>query len=222
MSTPGSADVRQRRGASVVRLSRRALVYELGMWRSLHRWLARRPVLDGAEPFSYAGAVTPLLWGFIGVSAVEIPLVHLLLPWPGVRLALLAAGVYGLLWMVGLLAGLRVHPHTVGEPGLRLRCGPTVDMVVPWDEVAAVRYRLRSREGMRSVQVESTGSDRRLHLLVSGQTNIDVVLRRPLPLLARRGDDEPVAEVHFFADDAKALVSRLRAGLADRRPSDAG
>lgn len=207
---------------SIVELARRALVYELGMWRSLYRWLTRRPVLDGAEPFSYARAVTPVIWAFIGVSAVEIPLVHLLLPWPAARSVLLAVGIYGLLWMIGLLASLWVHPHTVGESGLRLRYGPTVDLVVPWEDIATVRTRLRPREGVRSIQVDGIGAERVLHMAVSSQTNVDVVLRRPLPLLAWRRDDEPVAAVHVYADDASTLVRTVRRRVADRRPTEAG
>jgi hypothetical protein len=223
MSAPeGAAGSSPGRLRAAVELGRRALAHEVGMWRSLYRWLARRPVLDGSRPFTYARAITPVLWAFIGVSAVEIPLIHVLLPWPAVRQALLVVGVYGLLWMIGLLASLWVHPHTVGEPGLRLRYGPTANMVLGWEDIDSVRFRLRPRDGMRSVQVDEGGPGRALHLVVSGQTNVDVVLRRPLPLLAWRGDHGPVTEVHFFADEARALVAAVRERLAERRPSDVG
>ena len=55
----------------------------------------------GADAFPYAGDVTPVLWAFIVVSAIEVPVVHLLVPWESLRLALDVAGVYGVLWMVG-------------------------------------------------------------------------------------------------------------------------
>jgi hypothetical protein len=54
----------------VTRLLRQALSYELGLWRSLYRWMFRRPL--GAGTFGYASPVTPLLAAFIGVSAIEI------------------------------------------------------------------------------------------------------------------------------------------------------
>ncbi len=38
-------------------LPRRALAYELGLWRNLFRWVLRRPVAPGVEAFSYARAV---------------------------------------------------------------------------------------------------------------------------------------------------------------------
>ncbi|SNR92831.1 hypothetical protein [Blastococcus mobilis] len=45
---------------------------------------------------------------------------------------------------------------------------------------------------------------------------MDVVLRRPLPLLAARGDGESVGAVYLHADDPTALVRRPRAGAPDR------
>ncbi|HEX2072343.1 MAG TPA: hypothetical protein VHF92_01045 [Geodermatophilus sp.] len=167
-------------------LLRGVVAYELAMWRSLVLWLLRRrPAADrGAGAFGYADAVTPVLWAFIGLSAVEIPLVHVLLPWPPARSILLLVGVYGLLWMVGRLAGLKVYPHLVDPAGLRVRYGATVEVLLPWEEIA-----------------------------VSHQTTVDVVLRRPLPLLAARGDADPVAEVRLHADDPAALVRRVVTAL---------
>jgi len=202
-------------------LLRRALAFEAGIWRSLHRWVRRRPDVDDAEPHPYAGSLTPVLWGFIGVAAVEIPALHLLLPWPAVRPVALVLGGWGLVWMVGMLAALKVPPHTVGRPGLRIRHGFAVDLTVPWEAVAAVRYRTRSVEGMRTVQVAGTGAGRALSVVVGSQTNVDVVLRRPLRFAVPRAADEPVTEVRLFADDARALVARLRAGPERSRPTDA-
>ncbi len=196
-------------------LLRRAVAYELAMWRSLALWvLRRRPARDrDAEAFGCADAVTPVIWAFIGISAVEIPLVHLLLPWPPARSILLFVGVYGLLWMVGLLASLKVYPHLVDAAGLRVRYGATVEFLLPWEEIAAVRSRRRTTEGMRSVQTHGSGDGRALSVAISHQTTIDVVLHRPLPLLEARGNAEPVTEVRLHADDPAALARRLRAGV---------
>ncbi|MGY1712146.1 hypothetical protein ACI8AC_21825 [Geodermatophilus sp. SYSU D00758] len=195
---------------------RRALRYEWGMWRSLTRWvLRRRPAGDGAgDRFGYAQVVTPVIWTFVGVSAVEVVAVHLLVPWPAVRDALLVVGVYGLLWMVGMLASLRVHPHLVDERGIRLRHGATLLLDVPWAAVERVGARRRATEGVRALRVTEEAAGRVLTLQVGNQTTVDLVLRRPLPLLADRGDDRPVDVVRVHADDPAALVRRVRAGLA--------
>lgn len=199
----------------------RVLRYELVMWRSLYRWVLRRPGPGGAR-FPYAGAVTPVLWAFIVVSAIEVPAVHLLVPWPAVRPPLLLAGVYGVLWMIGMLASYRVNPHTVDDAGVHVRAGGTVHLFVPWDAVESVRIRRRPYEGARTLRVSGDGAQRVLAVVIGSQTMVDIALARPLPLLAFREDDEPIHEVRLFADDEKGLAARLRAGLGDRRTAPGG
>ncbi|MCI0689908.1 MAG: hypothetical protein L0Y54_22115, partial [Sporichthyaceae bacterium] len=132
--------------------ARRVLAYELGLWRSLFRWVLRRPVAEpGAEAFLYAAVLTPVFLAFIGVSAVELPVVHLLLPWEGVRRVVDVISAYGLLWMVGLLASMRVHPHVISDAGLRVRHGISVDVAIPWEAIATVRARQRSVPTRRAV-----------------------------------------------------------------------
>jgi hypothetical protein len=81
--------------------------------------------------FGYARSTTPIIAAFIGVSAIEIPAVHLLVPWETVRVVVDLLGVYGLLWMVGLLALLRTRPHVVTADGLRVRGSGGLDITVP-------------------------------------------------------------------------------------------
>ncbi len=195
-------------------LLRRAVVFEVGMWRALYRWLRRRPdVRPGAESFPYAGAVTPVLWVFIVVSAIEVVVVHVVVPWETVRLVLDVAGVYGVLWMLGMLASLRTAPHTVDDGGLRVRHGASVDVVVPWADIAAVRVRRRSVEGSRTVHLHTDGRRRAVSVAVGASTQLDVELRTPRVLPLRRAGDEPVEEIRIAADDPAALARRLRAGI---------
>ena len=64
--------------------------------------------------------------------------------------------------------------------------------------------------------------ERALEIVLSGQTNVDVLLRRPLPLLAARGDGSPLGEVRFYADQPRQLATRLRAGTEESRGTDVG
>jgi hypothetical protein len=193
------------------RLLRKAISYEFRLWRSLFRWILRRPTAEpGAATFGYAALLTPVLVAFIVVSAIEIPIVHLVLPWASVRATALAAGVYGLLWMFGLLAAMRVHPHVVGDAGLRVRSGMSADIPVPWSAVAEVRTRSRTLESNRAVQTH----DGILSVVVSRHTNVDVTLREPTALPLPGGPSEPVREVRFHADDERALLAAARERLA--------
>jgi hypothetical protein len=199
---------------TVLSLLRRAIAYELGMWRSLFRWILRRPLAPhpGAAVFGYAGMVTPIFVAFIALSAVELPILHLILPWETVRLVADALGFYGLFWMIGLLASLRVHPHVVGDRGLRIRYGTSVDVTIPWDAIAEIRHRYRSPQG-RTVRRERTDTGLILHVAIAHQTSVDVVFRQPTPIPLPRGAGEPVTELRFYADDPNALVARAREHL---------
>jgi hypothetical protein len=149
---------------------------------------------------------------------VEIPVVHLVLPWPTVRRAVLVLSVYGLIWMVGMLAALRVHPHVVGADGLRVRHGTGVDITIPWDAIASVAARDRSLPSSRTVQVVRSAAGRILHIGMSSQTRVDVTLREPRTVRLPRGRGELVAELRFHADDPGALVASARKHLTAGAP----
>lgn len=201
-------------------LARRAIRYELNIWRSLFRWILRRPDTGGPgdTAFSYAGVVTPILMAFIVLSAVEIPIFDLILsrtlPWPTVRQTALVLGVWGLLWMIGLLASLRVHPHLVRPAGLRVRNSATIDISLPWTAIADVRTDQRSFERSRTVQFEQTDQGEVLNLVTGKQTNITLSLRAPVSVRLPAGASPPIRELRFYADEPRELTALIRQHLA--------
>lgn len=161
-----------------------------------------------------------MLFGvFIGLSAVEIPILPLLLPWHAARVISLIVGGYGLFWMIGLLATLYTHPHLVGPAGLRIRNSTTTDVAVGWDAVVAVRMRRRSLPPGGQTQVDQIGERRVLSLGAGSQTSVDVVLSRPLTVPVKKAGGQPVIEIRFHADDPESLVAAAReiVGAGDRR-----
>ncbi|MDG4803080.1 PH domain-containing protein [Micromonospora sp. WMMD980] len=200
------------------RLTRRVVAYEWGMWRSLTRWVLRRPypVPAGAATFAYVGGVQPILLAFIALSTIEIPILDVILRHavdsPTIRHAAIVIGVWGVLWMVGLLASLRIHPHVVDDAGLRVRNGVSIDVTVPWAAVAEVTVRRRSLVSSRAVQYDEDDPTV-LNLGVGGQTAIDVVLREPLTVPLPKGPSAPVREIRVYADDPAALVDEARRHL---------
>ncbi|BFU46176.1 hypothetical protein [Krasilnikovia sp. MM14-A1004] len=199
-----------------VRMLRKLVAYELAMWHSLYRWIFRRPlhVEPGARTFGYIGVVKPILWAFIILSAVEIPIFDLILrhilPWEGLRRTVLVLGVYGLLWMIGLMAMLRMHPHVAGPAGLRVRNGATLEFLVPWEAVESVRARYRSLPSSRTVHLESADSGTVLSIGAGRQTSVDLVLRQPMAVDLPAGRTENVGEIRLYADEPDALVELTR------------
>lgn len=192
--------------------ARRALQMEAAMWKSLVRWLCRRPATleAGDVPFSYLGVIKPILGILIGLSVVEIPILDLIVrrvvPWEPARWIVLALSIWGLLWMIGLYASLKLHPHLVGDAGIRVRMGATAEVVVPWTDVEAVSKRYRTMPSSKSVQVE----DDALHIVAGSQTSVDVRLRRPMSFHLPKGETEPVRELRLYADDPDGFVRQSR------------
>ena len=180
---------------------------EVGIWRSLFFWVTRR--VPGAGPgvatFSYSRQISPLLGAFIFVSVIELPVVHLLIPWPAVRIVVLIVSVWGLLWMVGLLASMKVFPHLVGPDELRIRYGANLDVGVPWEAVASVGAARGSVDSGRSVMVE----DGVASVPVMKQTRVEVKLREPTTLALPDGPEE-VTALRLYADDPRGFVAAAR------------
>lgn len=188
------------------------VVLEVSMYRNLLRWVARRPsVSAGDEPVGYARLVTPVMWLWIFASAAEIPVAHVLLPWHTVRIVLIVLGVWGLVWMLGLLAGLHIYPHLLTPSSLRVRNGASVDIDVPWTAIASVTSKEADLPStMRSLQPLETPDGTDLRVGVSGRVNVQVRLRAPLVLATRNGD-LTVSQVSFWVDEPRAVAARIRA-----------
>jgi hypothetical protein len=203
-------------------LARWLVRLEIGIWRSLFLLAARR--VPGRGPgvgtFPYAKEVSPLLYAFIGVSALELVVLHLILPWATVRTIALVLSLWGLLWMIGFLASLRVFPHLVGPDGLRVRYGTSVDVRVPWEAVADVRSVKHRLSTGKTVQVLPAEEGDAVHVAVLKRTRVDVVLQRPTTLVLPDGPRE-VTAVRLDADDPKAFVAAVRERLAERSSQEA-
>lgn len=198
---------------AAVRLARRLVRAELRLYWALARWVLRRPdVPDGATGFRHVGVVLPVLWTFIVLSAVEFVVLHLVLPWPTVRLVVDVLSAWGLLWMLGLTAALSVRTHVVDGAGLLVRNGLSTDVRVPWAAVSAVGVRRRQRQQSRALQLDRGEAGTVLNVVAGSQTNVDVTLREPLQL-DLPGGRESVTGLRFYADDPAALVSAARGRL---------
>lgn len=190
----------------MIRFLRWLVRLEIGIWRSLFLWVFRRVPGRGprSEDFGYGKEVTPIILVFIFLSALEIPVVHLLIPWPAVKLALLIVGVWGVLWMIGYLAGMRVFRHLIDDSGMRIRQGPHVDLRIPWDAVAGIKAQRGSFKA-HGLAVE----DGVAYVPVLNQTRVAVTLACPV---------DGFAEVRFYADDPRGFVEAVRG----RGPTAAG
>ncbi|MEV4999955.1 hypothetical protein [Nocardioides sp. LML1-1-1.1] len=195
----------------VARLLWHFVVLEVRLYGALGRWVARRPAVPaGATAWGYSRLVTPVMWLWIFGSACEVPLAHVLVPWPGVRLALLVLGIWGLVWMIGMLASLKVYPHVADDDALTIRYGVFAALRVPWSAVAAVRYDDRDVEGfVRVLRPRATPAGTEVLVPVNDRVNVLLELAVPLAVRTSRGEVRAVA-LGIWADEPRELVAALR------------
>ncbi|WP_438855801.1 hypothetical protein [Agromyces sp. M3QZ16-3] len=214
-----TADVDRAPAASVARrvggVAVRALKLELRIYASIGRLVARRPAIaPGAAGFGYHAPVVTILWIFIVLSAVEIPVLDLIVHrWPVVRIVVLVVGIWGLTWMFGLLAAYLMRPHTVGPEGIRVREGLETDVLLTWDDVASVA-RVKRIDEPKSPKITEVDGSRTLSLRMQHETAVAIELERPtlvrLPVAAPKGGEQLVDEVRIWVDDVDGFMAAVR------------
>jgi hypothetical protein len=196
-----------------------ALVFELALYRSLTRWVARRPdVPCGATPIGYSRLVAPMLWlwifgSMVEVVAVELVLRHLDQPWAAeVRLPMLLLGIWGVVWMLGVLASYRVRPHLLTDTALRIRSGARTWLRLPLEAVESTRLVEHEVPGViRSLHVDGA-----LALVASGsRTNLELVLAGQTTLSSSKGEVR-VSRVGVWVDEPREAAAQIKPLLSAR------
>lgn len=197
---------------------KRALLVELSIYANIARFIARRPAIPrGASGFSFHKPVLTILIVFIVLSAVEIPIIDLIVHrWPAVRIPFLILGIWGLTWMFGLLCGFLVRPHTVGPAGIRVRSGLETDVPLGWDDIASVARDQRVDEE-KPARITEIDGEPTLMLHVNNETNIEIELERPttvrLPGGGATGGEQVVTRVRLWTDEPKGFMDEVRKHL---------
>lgn len=191
----------------------RPAVAELRMLADLVRAIrGRRDVPAGMQAFGYARGS----WGFPAVmavlSAIELAIVHVIVPWPWpwLRWALLALTVWGLLAIIAMTASRRVRPHLLGAGTLRLRWGSANVLEVPLDRLE------RADHHVDHASAALRAEDGLVVLAQQRPANVRLRFTEDVPALGLgpigwRAPSRPVREARLAADDPDALVAALRA-----------
>jgi hypothetical protein len=193
-----------------MRFGRRMVRLELLLYAAVVRWIVRRRAVPaGSEPWGYGRLVAPMLWLWVFGSAVETVAFHLLIPWEGLRLVVDIISIWGLVWMLGMLAGYHVYPHLVTDDELRVRSGVYHDIRVPRSAIATAVAKERDlASSVWLLQVEPGEQGYDVSVAVSGRTNVLLTLAEPTVLSTAKGDLE-VRTMALWADEPSKLAAAL-------------
>lgn len=184
------------------------------IYAAIGRAIMRRPwKAPDAQGFHYHSQSLAVLFIFIVLSALEIVIIDLIVhQWLWVRIPLLVIGIWGLVWMTGLLCAHFMRPHTVGSEGVRVRDGLDMDVHVTWDDVYSVALNSRSYEPKTPSIIDDQGG-RSLVMGISDHTNIEIVLERPttvtLPGLAPKGGEQVVDRIYLWTDTPREFLAAV-------------
>ena len=199
------------------RLAWAALRLEITLYLALGRWIARRPdVPAGTTPIGYSRLVAPMLWLWIFGSATEVVVLDVLLSrwWTPFRIPLLVVGIWGVVWMLGMMSAYRTRPHLLGEASLQVRDGIHARVDVPLERIASVRSVGHELPGLlKSVHVEGEDDDAILLIGVGSRTNLELVLTGPTTLRTPHGPTT-VARVGLWVDEPREVADVLRRRLS--------
>jgi hypothetical protein len=130
-------------------------------------------------------------------------------PWHGVRISLLIVGVWGLLWMIGVLAGLRSYPHLLGSDMLRIRNGALHALAIPWTAISHVTTEDRSLpSSMWVLQPQETDHGLHLNVAVSGRVNVHLILHEELAVRTTKGE-MVVTGASLWVDEPREVSARI-------------
>lgn len=206
--------------SAIARLAKRLLVLELRLYAAIGRWiLRRRGVPDDTEPWGYGQLVTPVLWLWVFGGVVETIALHFIIPWEHVRLVVDILDVWGVIWMLGMLASYRVYPHLLAADELRVRNGVSHDVHVPLAAIASAAATEQDLpSSIRSLQLTDGDGGTHVSVGVSGRTNVTLRLDEPTLLGTAKGTVSAVA-VSLWVDDPRAFTARIRsaAQMTSRR-----
>ena len=179
----------------------------------------RRPSPDEVR-YARGDNELPLALALAPAIAAETAVVHLLVPdsLAAVRIAVLVVSAYGLMWIVGWAAGLRVYPHLVRDGVLRARLGQLYRADVPLEGIRSVSVR-RERLGARTALALD---GERAAFAVGGRVDVHLELNAPVMVERPFGEPVRVTALSIAADDPHELARRLAARVPSTRPASGG
>lgn len=155
--------------------------------------------------FSYTRSLAPILWVFVGLSSIELVVVHFLLSFwsPTAALILSVLTLLTTAWLVRLILSFRRFPVLVGPDGVTLRLGRMRPLFVPADAISAVR---------RDIRPGDTGSREVAEFALLEHPNVVVEFSAPI----QRAKAAVRAATHKL-DDPDGFVRAIDALLQVRR-----
>lgn len=154
--------------------------------------------------FHYHRGIAPMMWVLIGLSGIELLVVHFLLAFWNRWVALVASvlTVATIVWLVALIRSMRQLPVLMDENRLVLRVGTLRQHDVDRATIAAVRTTWETRA--EKAKIVS-------NLALIAYPNVMIDLRVPL-IVTRAGRQRQITTIAHRLDDLPGFLAALNHG----------
>lgn len=167
-------------------------------------WFSRyHPSLPSHRSFTYhvksGYGITAAM--IIGLSLIEIPLVHLVVHQfnPTVAWILTLLTLYTVLWLIGDFHAIRLHPIIVDATHLHFRTGMRWRVTIPLEEIITIHP--LARAGRKNKEEPD--------LSVAGNARLLLELKHPVPVRGLFGIQRVTDKFAFALDDEKAFLEAV-------------
>ncbi|MHA6722813.1 hypothetical protein [Sphingomonas sp. RS2018] len=149
--------------------------------------------------FTYHRAIAPMMWVLVGLSLVELLVVHLFLAhwFPRAAMLLSVVTASGVIWLVVAIAGFARRPIEIDERGVLMRVGIIRQIYLPRSAIAGVR---------RAIAGDEHRSQTVLNLALIAYPNVIVDLTAPVEMRRRS-----IRAVAHRLDDPAAFANAIDA-----------
>lgn len=179
-----------------------------GMWRALLCAVQRRQDGVAGDVLAFRSpppspTVTAVL---LTIGAAEIVAIELFVPWPWLRVILLALGVWSLLFIIAALVVSRTHPHLLTKDELVLRLYTRVVARIPRSDIRSAALTVTRDAAAPGL------ANGRLHLPgPSGETSVRLDLAHDVPAAFSRRFSGPAHQITLDVTTPRTLVGELTA-----------
>lgn len=171
-------------------------------------------------PYSKGDNELPLAIAMTPAIIAESAAVHLLLPdsLALMRLVLLVLSAYGLLWILGWAAGLRVFPHVVRNGVLNARLGQLYRADVPLELIRSATVKRRRIGTRTALELDNDAGS----FAVGGRVDVHLELDAAVTVQRPFGEPRRVTALSIAANDPIALIQRLGLRTSPTPPPSGG
>lgn len=166
---------------------------------------------QGTKRYSTHGNLRTVVAVIVGLSVVEMSVVHLAVPNGFWRYLVLAVSIYAVILLCGFYGAIRSRPHLVTPEGITIRYGKRLTCNVPWGQVKRVRSTRAGQGG--DISIDHNGS---LRVPVLSEVNVSIEVEPEVVVEDLHKGLLLASTIEFYCDDRDTFLEDCAAHGAFR------